>query len=135
MSNELFHPSWNLLFGVRSICNMEVSLFFLYCNWKFQRSVILPSFLLRFWLVELFLGIAKLFWSNPQVHLGPVQSQWRDIWKMNSYTSPSKVWVKKTRHVKKLAVNKKSTFFILSSWNLVKIITSWLFPFHKVSQD
>ena len=39
----------------------------------------------------------------------------------------------KTRHVQKLAINKKSTFFALSSWNFVKMITSWGDYFHKVS--
>ena len=32
---------------------------------------------------------------------------------------------KKMRHVKKLAISKKSTFFALSSWDFVKMITSW----------
>ena len=40
---------------------------------------------------------------------------------------------KKTGHFQKLAINKKSTIFVLSSWNLVKIITSWGNHFHQVS--
>ena len=40
---------------------------------------------------------------------------------------------KKTRHVQKLAINRKSTFFVRSLWNLVKIITPWDNHFHKVS--
>ena len=35
----------------------------------------------------------------------------------------SKVWVKKRANVKKLAI-KNSTYFVLFSWNLVKMITS-----------
>ena len=31
----------------------------------------------------------------------------------------------KTAHIQKLAINKKSTIFVQSFWNLVKIITSW----------
>ena len=37
------------------------------------------------------------------------------------------------RQSKKLANNKKSTFFVVSSWNLVNIITSWDNHFNKVS--
>ena len=40
---------------------------------------------------------------------------------------------KKTGHAQKLAINKRSTIFVLSSWNLVKIITSWVNHFHQVS--
>ena len=42
---------------------------------------------------------------------------------------------KKMRQAQKLAINKKSTFFVLSSWNLVKIINSWGNHFHKVSWE
>ena len=45
-----------------------------------------------------------------------------------------KVWVKKqTRHNQKLVISKKSTIFVLSLWNLVKMITSWGNLFHQVS--
>ena len=44
----------------------------------------------------------------------------------------SKVWGKKPGHTQKLAINKKSTIFVLSSWNSVKIITSWGNYFHQV---
>ena len=44
----------------------------------------------------------------------------------------SKVCVKNI-HIEKLAISKKSTFFDLSSWNLVKIITIWGYHFHQVS--
>ena len=36
-------------------------------------------------------------------------------------------------HIWRLAINKKSTIFIQSSWNLVKMITSWANHFHQVS--
>ena len=36
-------------------------------------------------------------------------------------------------HVQKLAIDKKSTIFVQSSWNLVKMITSWANHFHQVS--
>ena len=36
------------------------------------------------------------------------------------------------RHIQKLAITKKSTFFVLSSWNLVKIIISFT-KFHEES--
>ena len=35
--------------------------------------------------------------------------------------------------MQKLAINRKSTFFVRSLWNLVKIINSWGNHFHKVS--
>ena len=38
----------------------------------------------------------------------------------------------KTRHVTKLAVNEKFTFFVLSSKNFVKVSTSWVNHFYKV---
>ena len=44
-----------------------------------------------------------------------------------------KVWGKKTAHFWKLAINKKSTFFVQSAWNLVKIFTLRDNHFHKVS--
>ena len=37
------------------------------------------------------------------------------------------------RHIQKLAINEKSIIFPQSSWNLVKIITSWVDYFHHVS--
>ena len=40
---------------------------------------------------------------------------------------------KKRAHVQKLAISKKSTFFVQSSWNLVKMITSCGNYFHQVS--
>ena len=40
---------------------------------------------------------------------------------------------KKMRHVQKLTDSKKSTFFVVSSWNLVKIFTSLVFHFYHVS--
>ena len=39
----------------------------------------------------------------------------------------------KKRHVRKLSISKKFTYFVQSSWNLVKIITSRDSYFHKVS--
>ena len=50
-----------------------------------------------------------------------------------SWPVPHKVWGKKMGHTQKLAINKKSTIFALSLWNLVKIITSWGNHFHQVS--
>ena len=44
-----------------------------------------------------------------------------------------KDWVKKMTHVPKLAISKRSTIFVRSSWNLVKIITSWGNHFDQVS--
>ena len=44
-----------------------------------------------------------------------------------------KDWVKKRAHIQKLAFSEKSTFFAQSSWNLVKIITTWGNHFHQVS--
>ena len=40
---------------------------------------------------------------------------------------------KKDGHVKNLVINKKSTIFVQSLWNLVKIIASWVEYFHQVS--
>ena len=40
---------------------------------------------------------------------------------------------KKIRHFQKLAISEKSTFFVPSSWNLVKKIASWGNHFHQVS--
>ena len=50
------------------------------------------------------------------------------------YLKPSrnKVWVEKTIHMQKLAISKNSTMFVLSSWNLVKMIISWVNNFHQV---
>ena len=47
--------------------------------------------------------------------------------------SQDKVWGKKTGHTQKLAMNKKSMIFVLSSWNLVKMIASCGDHFHLVS--
>ena len=44
-----------------------------------------------------------------------------------------KVWVKKKAHVERLAISKKSTIFVLSSWNVMKMISSWDDYFHQVS--
>ena len=53
---------------------------------------------------------------------------WRDV------DSPQvKSGSKKIRQVQKLAISKTSTFFVLSSWNLVKMIASWGDYFHQVS--
>ena len=41
-----------------------------------------------------------------------------------SSVSCNKVWVKKRAHVQKFAISKKSTFFGLFSWNLVKLMNS-----------
>ena len=40
---------------------------------------------------------------------------------------------KKTAHFQKLAINKKSTIFVPSSWNWAKMIASWVNHFHQVS--
>ena len=40
---------------------------------------------------------------------------------------------KKTRHIQKLAISKKSTFFVQSSWKFVKMIISKGNYFHQVS--
>ena len=37
-----------------------------------------------------------------------------------------KVSGKKMRHIQKLTINRKSTFFVQSSWNLMKINNSWV---------
>ena len=44
----------------------------------------------------------------------------------------TKVWVKKTSHTQNLAISKKSTSFVQSSWNLVKMISSWETYFYQV---
>ena len=44
----------------------------------------------------------------------------------------NKVRVKKMRHVKKLAINRKSTFVVLPSWHLVKMTIFWSNCFHQV---
>ena len=44
-----------------------------------------------------------------------------------------KILGKRMGHFQKLAINKKSTIFVQSSWNLVKMITSWANHFHQVS--
>ena len=43
---------------------------------------------------------------------------------------PGKVWVKKTRHFQKLAINEKSTIFVQSTWNFVKMIVFSTYHFH-----
>ena len=62
------------------------------------------------------------------------------LFRNHTLRKEGKVWAKKkqkkpttTGHVQKLAINKKSTFFVGSSWNLVKMITSWTDYFHQVS--
>ena len=45
----------------------------------------------------------------------------------------SKVWVKKTRHAQKFAISKKSTNFVQSSWNLVKMIAICVNHFYQIS--
>ena len=52
------------------------------------------------------------------------------VWKQNWILKSE---AKKTGHTQKLAINKKSTIFVLSLWNLAKIITSWGNHFHQVS--
>ena len=37
------------------------------------------------------------------------------------------------RHVQKLAISKKFTIFVQSSWHLVKVIATWGNYFHRVS--
>ena len=44
-----------------------------------------------------------------------------------------KVWTKNMRCIQKLAISKKSTIFVLFSWNFVKMITTWDDYFHQVS--
>ena len=39
----------------------------------------------------------------------------------------------KTRHVQNISINKKSTIFVRSSWNLVEMIISWGNYFDQVS--
>ena len=39
------------------------------------------------------------------------------------------------RRIQKMAISKTSTFFVLSSWMLMKIINSWGNHFHKVSWE
>ena len=41
----------------------------------------------------------------------------------------------KKRDTQKLAIDKKSSIFVLSSWNLVKVTTSWDDHFHQVSWE
>ena len=43
------------------------------------------------------------------------------------------LWNKKRANVLKLAIRKKSTVFIQSSWNLVKMTSLWDTYFHQVS--
>ena len=51
-----------------------------------------------------------------------------------SRKNQGKVWVKKkTRHIQNLAISKKSTIIVQSSWNLAKMIASWANHFHQVS--
>ena len=45
----------------------------------------------------------------------------------------NKVWVKKARHIQKLAISKESTILVQSSWNMVKMIASWANHFYQVS--
>ena len=40
---------------------------------------------------------------------------------------------KKTAYISKLAISKSPTIFVISSWNFVKISTSWVDNFDKVS--
>ena len=40
----------------------------------------------------------------------------------------------KAAHIQKLAINKKSTIFVQSSWNLGKIIASWGNHFHQFTE-
>ena len=58
--------------------------------------------------------------------------QLADFWslKVEIYT---KVWVKeKTRFVQKLAISKKSAYFVLSIWYLVQMIASWVSYFLSI---
>ena len=43
----------------------------------------------------------------------------------------TKVWNKKSAHIKKLAIRRKSTVFVQSSWKLAKMITPWGIIFTK----
>ena len=47
------------------------------------------------------------------------------------FTSLRQVWVKKRTHIQRMAISKKSTFFVQSSWTLVKIITLNADYFHE----
>ena len=53
--------------------------------------------------------------------------------RMIDYLPVLKSGAKKTGHFQKLVINKKSTIFVLLSWNLVKMITSWGEHFYQVS--
>ena len=46
---------------------------------------------------------------------------------------PVKTDSKKTAHIQKLAHNESSTIFVLLSWNLDKISTSWVDNFDQAS--
>ena len=48
--------------------------------------------------------------------------------------SSSNVWVKRMKHIQKLASYKNCTILVLFSWNFVRIIISWGNHFHQVSQ-
>ena len=52
---------------------------------------------------------------------------------MNCFDLKVRSELKKTRSVQKLAIGKKSTDFVQSWWNLVKMISSWGNHFHHVS--
>ena len=59
------------------------------------------------------------------------------FWSFNTLNlDPPKVWGKKKQEdFQKLSINKKSIIFVLSSWNLVKMINSWGDYFHQVSWE
>ena len=51
----------------------------------------------------------------------------------NKFLTKLKTDLKKSAHSQKLAINESSTIFVVSSWNLVKISTSWVDDFNQVS--
>ena len=51
----------------------------------------------------------------------------------NKFLTKLKTDVKKIAHSQKLAINESSTIFVVSSWNLVKISTSWVDNIDQVS--
>ena len=57
------------------------------------------------------------------------------LWSSHCFTNIflCKVWVKKRDNIQKLTISKKSEFFVQSSWNLVKMTTTWGNHFHQVS--
>ena len=56
---------------------------------------------------------------------------WLGLSSVQSECEPgNKVWVRKKAHIQELAIGKKSTIFVQSIWNSVKMIIKWGNNFH-----